>query len=94
MVAPAIGGVDVMRWNERRLMRLVTILGVCAALGLAACGRKGDLERPSAAAAGEAAATAPPPQSGRPPTWNEPPQGDPSSPPIRRRPFILDPLLN
>lgn len=95
MVAPASGGVGVMGWKERRLMRAVTALALCAALGLAACGRKGELERPpSAAAAGDAVTAPAPPDAGPPPTWSDPAQGNQSSTPPRRRTFVLDPLLN
>lgn len=82
-----------MRPGDRRLASVLTILALCGALGLAACGRKADLDPPGISAV-------PPSDQGAPPTWGQaPPPGDgppPSAPPANapNRTFPLDPLLN
>lgn len=72
-----------MRRGDSRLLRGLTILSLCAALGLAGCGRKGELDPPSAAVAPPPSADGAVPQDAPPP-----------APPPHNRGFILDPLLN
>jgi hypothetical protein len=70
---------------------MLTILTLCGVLGLAACGRKTDLDPPGITAA-------PPSEQGAPPTWGQaaPPGEAPPAPPANapNRSFPLDPLLN
>jgi predicted small lipoprotein YifL len=83
------GGELRMDRSHRRLLRALTMLALCAAFGLAACGRKADLDPPSAT-------VAPPPPQASPRAWGEaPPQSaPPPAPSSGRRSFPLDPLLN
>ena len=68
--------------SDRTMIRLATIAALCAALALAACGRKGPLDPPPAATVDPQAAADP----------NAPPPAPPGRPPNRKVP--LDPLLN
>jgi predicted small lipoprotein YifL len=64
--------------NDRRFLSMALVLGLAAAVGLSACGRKGPLEAPpSAVAAAEAGADT----------------GE-ATPPKPDKDFILDPLLD
>jgi hypothetical protein len=83
---------------ERLPARLAVAAVLIAALGLAACGRKGPLDLPPEAAIGQ--------QSPSPPILPAPgaasntaangfdAQGNPIAPPGPRRGFLLDPLLD
>lgn len=80
-----------MQWQKvgGRLFAVVVITG-CIALGLAACGRKSDLDPPPTSAV-----PAPSTSEAQPPTdWRAPPREEAAAPPPRNRSFILDPLLN
>jgi predicted small lipoprotein YifL len=79
-----------MRRGDRWLMHRLMLLWLAAALGLAGCGRKADLDPPSASA------TPAPATSADPRSWGQPsPQNPPAPPPpARNRTFVLDPLLN
>jgi predicted small lipoprotein YifL len=83
-------GVDAMRRGDRWLVHSLMLFGLVAALGLAACGRKADLDPPSASA------TPAPTESNDPRSWGQSaPQNAPApQPPARNRTFVLDPLLN
>jgi predicted small lipoprotein YifL len=76
--------------SDRRFARLAAIGALAAALGLAACGRKGPLDPPPSAIApqltgGQAAPV-------QPPAFDA--SGKPIAPPGERKAFILDGLLN
>jgi predicted small lipoprotein YifL len=84
---------------------LALVAALLAALSLAACGRKGDLDLPPGASLTEPAAAAPPPAStpgaflaGTPSASTVhngfDAAGNPVAPPGQKRSFILDPLLN
>jgi hypothetical protein len=78
-----------MRRGDRWFAHVLLMLWLFVALGLAGCGRKSDLDPPSASAA--PAAVEPTGQ----PSWRLPPtQAAPPPPPPRDRRFLLDPLLN
>jgi predicted small lipoprotein YifL len=66
-------GVIVMPLPRLSLIRLALAGALVAALGLAACGRKGELELPPSATpakkAPSSAPGAPPPPAGPPPLW-------------------------
>ena len=83
-------GVDVMRRGDRSRMHMLMLLGLVAALSLAGCGRKADLDPPSASA------TPAPTANNDPRSWGQSqPQNAPAPPPQpRKRTFVLDPLLN
>jgi hypothetical protein len=79
-----------MRRGDRWLMHILMMFGLVAALGLAGCGRKADLDPPSASATPAPAAPT------DPRAWGQSsPQNAPAPPPpARNRTFVLDPLLN
>jgi len=79
-----------MRRGDRWLMRMLLVLGLFAALGLAGCGRKSDLDPPSATIAPAPGEPGAQPAAGQPPPQGTPQPGSPS----RDRRFLLDPLLN
>jgi predicted small lipoprotein YifL len=84
---------------DRLPARLALAAVLAAALGLAACGRKGPLDLPPEAALGQQS-PAPPvvPGPGEAPVVSQQSgfdaQGNPIAPPGPRRGFILDPLLD
>jgi predicted small lipoprotein YifL len=83
---------------DRLPARLALAAALSAALGLAACGRKGPLDLPPEAALGQQTPAPPvvPPPGTAPPVAQGgfDAQGNPIAPPGPRRGFILDPLLN
>jgi predicted small lipoprotein YifL len=76
--------------SDLRLARIAAIGAICAALGLAGCGRKGGLDPPPAALAEPAALPAAAPEIG-PDGQPIPP---PPPPPRGRRTTPIDFLLN
>lgn len=82
---------------DRLPARLALAAVLIAALGLAACGRKGPLDLPPEASLGQqspAPPVVPPPGSTPAAEAGFDAQGNPIAPPGQRRGFILDPLLN
>ncbi len=78
-----------MRSGDRWLMRVLLMFGLAAALGLAGCGRKADLDPPSASI------TPPPAEPGaQPAAGTAPAQGSQPVTPSRDKRIILDWLLN
>ncbi|HEX5844802.1 MAG: LPS translocon maturation chaperone LptM [Rhodoplanes sp.] len=79
-----------MRRGDRWFAHVLLVLWLFVALGLAGCGRKSDLDPPSASAAAPAAVE----PTGQPAWRVAPTQPAPPPPPPRDRRFLLDPLLN
>jgi predicted small lipoprotein YifL len=80
----------VSRLCVRPFLRLAMIGALAAALGLAACGRKGPLDPPPAASlAGDKSASK---AAGAPPVMDK--QGQPVAPPGENKRIPLDVLLN
>lgn len=84
--------------------RLILAGALIATLGLAGCGRKGDLDLPPSASAQPAPVVETQPvspanailggNSSAPPREGFGPNGEPVAPKGAKQPFILDPLLN
>ncbi|WP_146604359.1 LPS translocon maturation chaperone LptM [Rhodoplanes roseus] len=83
--------------SRTQVIRVLTIVALAGALGLAGCGRKSALEPPPSAQA------APPPPAQQQSGWRSPsglvpdltPTEQPQTlPPAKNRSFPLDPLLN
>ncbi|MDC7786545.1 lipoprotein [Rhodoplanes sp. TEM] len=82
--------------SRTHMIRVLTIVALAGALGLAGCGRKSSLDPPPSAQA------APPPPAAEQQGWRSPtlvPDMTPQQqqmtlPPARQRSFPLDPLLN
>jgi predicted small lipoprotein YifL len=83
---------------DRWPVRLALAALLSAAVGLAACGRKGPLDVPPDPALAEPATTLPPPPPGAPEAANAKygfdAQGNPVAPTGPRKRFFLDPLLD